>query len=79
MSYHPGLPPFLKRVYPDPVYQAALTEHIIVGSKKQPSFIDEILAGRDRLRELGVVPASEVEVEEMERGTILTESIFARR
>ena len=36
MSYHPGLPPFLIRVEPDPKYQyAALSEHMptfIVGT-----------------------------------------------
>ena len=72
MSYHPGLPPFLIRVEPDPKYQAALDGHI-------EEFTEELLAGRDRLRELGVVPVSEIEVEEKERGSILTESIFARR
>lgn len=72
MSYHPGLPPFLKHVVPDPAYQDALDTHM-------PTFIEELLAGRDRLRELGVVPVSEIEVEEKERGSILTESIFARR
>ena len=71
MSYHPGLPPFLKRVEPDPKYQKALDEHM-------PTFIAELLAGRDRLRELGVVPASEVEPEEP-TGSFLTDSVFARR
>ena len=28
MSYHPGLPPFLIRVEPDPKYQSALDEHM---------------------------------------------------
>ena len=53
MSYHPGLPPFIKRVEPDPKLQKALDEIM-------PHFIAEILSGRERLRSLGVVPASEV-------------------
>ena len=54
MSYHPGLPPFIKRVEPDPKLQAALDEHM-------PEFLEELLAGRERLRSLGVVPAGEAE------------------
>ena len=47
MSYHPGLPPLIVRVEPDPAYQAALDEHI-------PTFCDELLEGRAYLRSLGV-------------------------
>ena len=47
MSYHPGLPEFLKRVEPDEKYQKALDAHI-------PEFIAELLAGRERLRGMGV-------------------------
>ena len=50
MSYHPGLPPFLVRSEPDDKLQAAMDQHI-------PTFIEELLAGRERLRELGVEPA----------------------
>ena len=51
MSYHPGLPPLLLSVEPDEKLQAAMDEHI-------PTFIEELLAGRERLRELGVEPAT---------------------
>ena len=47
MSYHPGLPEFLVRVAPDEKYQDALDDHI-------PDFIKELLAGRERLRGMGV-------------------------
>ena len=47
MSYHPGLPEFLKRVAPDEKYQKALDAHI-------PAFIAELLAGRERLSGMGV-------------------------
>lgn len=50
MSYFPDLPPLLVRVEPDDAYQRALDKHI-------PTFVDELLAGRERLRELGVEPA----------------------
>ena len=50
MSYHPGLPPLVVSVTPDEKLQAAMDEHI-------PTFIAELLAGRERLRELGVEPA----------------------
>ena len=53
-SYYPGLPSFCIRVAPDDRYQAALDESM-------PVFIEELLAGRQRLRSLGVVPAVEVE------------------
>ena len=54
MSYHPGLPPLIVRVEPDAAYQAAFDKHM-------PEFIAELLEGRERLREMGVVPALEVE------------------
>lgn len=47
MSYFPGLPPFIKRVEPDDKYQQALDKHM-------DTFINEMLAGRERLKELGV-------------------------
>ena len=50
MSYHPGLPPLVLRAEPDEKLQAAMDEHI-------PTFIEELLAGRERLRALGVEPA----------------------
>ena len=56
MSYHPGLPPLIVRAEPDEKIQAAFDEAI-------PAFIDELMAGRERLRELGVVPAGEIEPE----------------
>ena len=50
MSYFPGLPPLLVRVEPDSKYQAALDDLM-------PKFVQEVLAGRERLRELGAVIA----------------------
>ena len=47
MSYHPGLPEFLVRVEPDEKYQKALDAHV-------PAFIEELLAGRERLKGMGV-------------------------
>ena len=47
MSYHPGLPPFIIRVEPEPRYQDALDEHI-------PTFCDEVVNGRAYLQSLGV-------------------------
>ena len=52
VSYHPGLPPFIVRVKPEPITMLAFDEHL-------PKFIAELLAGRERLRELGVEPALE--------------------
>ena len=53
MSYHPGLPPFLVRVEPD--------EHIMCSlNVNMPTFIEELLAGRERLSKLGVEPATVV-------------------
>ena len=46
-SFHPGYPAFIKRAEPDPVYQDALDKHI-------PVFIDELMAGRKRLINMGV-------------------------
>ena len=43
---------FRVRVEPDPKFQAALDEHI-------PAFVEELLAARDRLRDMGVTPAGE--------------------
>ena len=51
MSYHPGLPPFLVRAEPDYQLHDAFDQHI-------PTFIEELLAGRERLREMGVEPAT---------------------
>ena len=48
--YHPQFPPLLVRVEPDEKYQAALDELM-------PVFVEEVLAGRERLRELGAVIA----------------------
>ena len=53
MSYHPGLPPFIVRSTPDYKIHDALDEHM-------PTFIAELLAGRERLIALGVEPAMEV-------------------
>ena len=50
MSYHPGLPPFLVRIDPDVTLHAAMDEHM-------PTFIAELIACQERLRELGVEPA----------------------
>ena len=47
MSYCPELPPLYVRVMPDEGYQKALDKHL-------PTFIGEILNGRDRLRDMGV-------------------------
>ena len=66
MSYYPSLPPFIKRIAPDARFQAALDEYM-------PLFIEELLTGRGRLRELGVVPAAEAE---WSRGRRLREDIF---
>ena len=49
MSYYPKLPPFILHVDPDLAYQDALDLHI-------PTFIDELLEGRERLRAMGVQP-----------------------
>lgn len=47
MSYHPGLPPFLIRVAPDPTYQKALSLYL-------PDLHAELEEGRERLIKLGV-------------------------
>lgn len=49
MSFHPNLPSLVKRIDPDPAYQAALDEHM-------PEFIGELKEGRERLLEMGVEP-----------------------
>ena len=54
MSYHPGLPPLIVRAEPDEKLQAAFDEAI-------PVFIAELMAGREKLREMGIVPAGEIE------------------
>ena len=54
MSYHPGLPPLIVRAEPDEKLQAAFDEAI-------PAFIDELMAGREKFREMGIVPAGEIE------------------
>lgn len=64
MSYHPGLPPLIIRVEPDAAYQAAFDNHM-------PDFIDELLKGQDRLREMGVVPWNEQASEPGTVGEIL--------
>jgi len=46
-SFCPGLPALLLKVERDPKWTAALNEHI-------PAFIADLLAGRERLREMGV-------------------------
>ena len=56
MSYHPGLPPLIVRAEPDEKLQVAFDEAI-------PAFIGELMAGREKLREMGVVPAGEIEPE----------------
>ena len=45
-SYHPGLPPLIVRAEPDEKLQAAFDEAI-------PAFIAELMAGREKLREMG--------------------------
>ena len=57
VSYYPGLPVFIKRVEPDSKIQTVLDEIM-------PHFVAEVLAGRERMRSLGVVPAAEVEATE---------------
>ena len=52
MSYYPRLPPFIKRVLPDGATFDAFDKHI-------PVFIDELMAGRKRLIDMGVEPAME--------------------
>ena len=47
MSYFPKLPPFITRVYPDPMYHDALSSAL-------PSFNLELEAGREELIRLGV-------------------------
>ena len=49
LSWHPDLPPFLLRVIPDPLMQAAFDAAV-------PAFIAELEAGKERLEELGVQP-----------------------
>ena len=50
MSYHPQFPPLLVRVEPDAKYHAAL-------DKWMPKFIQEVIEGRELMRELGAVIA----------------------
>ena len=52
MSYHPGLPPFIEAVSRDSKFHDALDTHM-------PTFIAELLAGRERLRAMGVTPEVE--------------------
>ena len=52
MSFYPELPPLIVRVKPDDKYQAALDEHM-------PTFIEEVIEGRQRLEDLGVRDALE--------------------
>ena len=47
MSYHPGFPPLVVRMAPDPRLQAAFDAHI-------PQFCDEMLEARERLLAMGV-------------------------
>lgn len=46
LSYCPGLPPVLHRIYPDFALQHALDEHM-------PAFLDELANGKAFLRSLG--------------------------
>lgn len=48
MSYHPGLPPFIKREYPDPQYHKDLDKHM-------PGFVEEVLKARERMKKIGAV------------------------
>ena len=48
LSYYPGMPPLDVRCEPDEQYHKALDKYV-------PQFIDEILAGRERLEQLGAV------------------------
>lgn len=52
MSHFPNLPPFITLVGRDDEYHDALDKHI-------PTFISELLAGRERLRAMGVNPDTE--------------------
>lgn len=61
MSYYPGLPPLILRIAPDDSFQAALDDAL-------PEFIEEVLAGRERLRSLGVVPEAEASAEAQVNG-----------
>ena len=49
MSYHPDFPPALYALAPDAEWQATFTKVI-------PAFIERLLAGRERLIEMGVTP-----------------------
>lgn len=51
VSYYPELPPLIVRVERDEKYQAALAEHM-------PVFLQEMMAARGRLEELGVTPGA---------------------
>lgn len=51
-SYHPDLPPALYQVLRDPQYCSAL-------DAAMPRFLDEMMEGRERLRSMGVAPATE--------------------
>ena len=55
-SYYPSLPPFIVRAEPDEKLQTAFDDAI-------PAFIAELMAGREKLREMGVVPTGEIEPE----------------
>ena len=52
MSFYPNFPPLLIRVMPDPKIQSALDVAI-------PEFITQVIAGRERLVNLGVQPNEE--------------------
>ena len=52
MSYCPNLPPLVVRVASDPKLQNGLEEHL-------PRFVGDMLAARERLKELGVEPITE--------------------
>ena len=47
MSFYPELPPLIVRVEPDDKYQEALDTHL-------PTFVEELLEGRARLKAMGV-------------------------
>lgn len=51
MSFYPGLPPLIVRAEPDEMLQRAFDEAI-------PAFVEEVISGRRRLREMGVQPAA---------------------
>ena len=49
LSFAPNMPPLIKRVEPDKVYQDAFDKHM-------PVLVDELVSGRDKLRSINAVP-----------------------